>query len=54
MFAGVEKMIKEIFLTHIFFGKMITLSPIVGTLSSMPIKVARLGLLNPVTSSKEK
>ena len=48
-----EKMIWEIFLPHIFFGKTKTLSPIVGNLSNMPIKVAGLGLLNPVTSEKE-
>ena len=53
-FTGVEKMIWETFLHHLFFGKTKTLSPIVGTLSKMPIKVARLGLLNPVTLSKDK
>ena len=43
-------MIHETFLPHIFFGKTKTLSPVVGTLSMILIKVARLGLLNPVMS----
>ena len=51
-FAGVEKMIWETFLPHLLFRKTKTLSPIVGTLSPMPIKVAGLCLLNPVTSAK--
>ena len=42
------------FFLCLLFGKTKTLSPIVGTLSTMPIKVARLGLLNLVTSLKEK
>ena len=37
-----------------FFGKTKTISPIIGYLSKMPAKKARLGLLNPVTSEKEK
>ena len=53
-FVGVEKMIQETFLLRLLFGKMKTLSPIVGTLSTMPINVEVLGLLNPVTSVKEK
>ena len=53
-FAGVEKMIRETFLPRLFFGNIKTLSPIVGTLSTMPIKEARLGLLNPATTAKEK
>ena len=47
-------MIWETFLPRLFFGNMKTLSPIVGTLSAMPIKVAGLDLLNPVASAKEK
>ena len=53
-FAGVEKMIPETFFPFLFFGKIKTLSPILGNLSTMTIKVARLGLMNPVTSAKEK
>ena len=45
-FAGAEKIIWETFLPHIFSGKTRTLSPIVVTLSTMPIYVAGLGLLN--------
>ena len=53
-FAGVEKAIWETFLLHIFFGKTKTLSPVVGALSTIPVKKSRLGLLYPVTSSQEK
>ena len=53
-FAGVEKMIWELFLPRLFFGKTKNLLPIVGTISTMPIKMDGLGLLNPVTSAKEK
>ena len=38
----------------LLFGKTKTLSPIVENLSTMPIKVDGLGLLNLVTSEKEK
>ena len=41
-------------LPRLFFGKTKNLSPILGTLSMMPIKVARLALLNTVTPQKEK
>ena len=37
-FAGVEKMLWETFLPHLFFGKTKYLSPIVGALSTMPFK----------------
>ena len=50
MFAEVEKIIPETFLPRLFFGKMKTLFPIVGT----PVKKSGQGLLNPVTSSQEK
>ena len=43
---GVEKMICKTFLPHIFLGKTKTLSPGVGSLSTMPVKKARLGLLD--------
>ena len=44
-FAGVEEMIRETFLPHLFFGKTKTLSPIVGALSTMPVKKSGLVLL---------
>ena len=47
-------MICETFLPHIFFRKTKTLSPVVGALSTMTVKKAGPGLLNPVTSSQEK
>ena len=47
-------MIREIFLSRIFFGKTKPLSPISGALSKIPVKKSGLGLLNPVTSVKEK
>ena len=53
-FAGVEKILQETLFPRLFFGKTESLSPIVGTLSTMLIKVVRLGLLNQVTSAKEK
>ena len=49
-FAGVEKIIRETFLSRIFFGKTKILSPISGSLSTIPLKKPGLGLLNPVTS----
>ena len=51
---GVEKMIQETFLPHIFFEKKKTLSPIVGALSTMLVKESVLRLLNPVISSRGK
>ena len=53
-FAGVEKIIRETFLPCLFFGKTKTISPVVGALSTMPVKKAVLGLLNSVTSSQEE
>ena len=50
-FVGVEKMIRETFLPHIFFRKTKTLSPVVGYLSAMPVNKAVLGILNTVTSA---
>ena len=47
-------MIRKNVLPHIFFGKMKTLSPIVGDLCTIPAKKARLGLLNPVTPENKK
>ena len=53
-FAGVEKMILEIFLPHLLFRKTKTLSPIVGALSKITVKESGLGLLNTVMSAQEK
>ena len=53
-FAGVDKMIQENFFPRLFFGQTKTLSPIVGSLSTMPVKKSGLGILNPVTSAQEK
>ena len=47
-------MIRETFLPHLFFIKKKSLSPIVGDLSTMTINKYRLGIMNPVTSEKEK
>ena len=52
VFAGVENMVQETFLPRLFFRKTKTLSPIVGDISTMPIKMAGLGLLNLVVSAK--
>ena len=51
-FTGVEKIVCENFLPHLFFGKKKILSLIVGPLSTMTIKMAVLGILNPVASAK--
>ena len=53
-FTGVDKMIWETFLPHLFFGKTKILSPIIGALSTILVKKSGLGLLNPVTSAHEK
>ena len=53
-FAGVEKIIRKTFLPRLFFGNTKTLLPIVGALSNIPVKKPVLGILNPVTSEKEK
>ena len=53
-FAGTEKMLRETFLHSVFSGKTKTLSPILGSLSMMLANKDRLGLLNKVTSEKEK
>ena len=47
-FAGVENMIRETFLPYLFLRKPKSLSPIVGTQSTMPVNKSGLGLLNPM------
>ena len=44
-------MIWETFLPRLFLGNTKTLPPIVRTLSTMPINMAGLGLLNIITSA---
>ena len=53
-FVGVDKMIQDTFLPHLFFIKTKTLSLIVGDLSTMPINTSVMVLLNPVTPEKDK
>ena len=52
--AGAERMIWGIFLPRLFFKKKKTLSPIVGSLSTMLVKKSVLGLLNQVAPAQEK
>ena len=47
-------MIQEKNSPRLFFIKSKYLSPMVGTLSTIPAKKSGLGLLNPVTPAKEK
>ena len=51
-FAGVHKMLREIF-SLVFFRTEKNLSPIIGALSTMPVKKDGLGPLNLATSVKE-
>ena len=52
-FAGVEKIIQETFLPHLFLRKTKTLSLVVGALITMPVNKYGLVLLNPVASAQE-
>ena len=53
-FIGVEDILWEDFFPHLFFGNSKYLTPLIGTLSTIPEKKSGLGLLNPVTSENEK
>ena len=53
-FVGLQKIIWGAFLPYLFFGKSKTLSPILGTLSTMPVSKAGLGLLSSMVSTNEK
>ena len=53
-FIGVEKVLRETFLPRLLFGKQKTLPPIVGDLSTFPVKKYGLFLQNPVTPAAEK
>ena len=46
--------LQESSLPHIFFEKSKTLPPVVGTISTLTVKKASLGLQNPVTSAADK
>ena len=49
-FTVAEEIIRETFLPRLFFRKEKTLSPIVGDISTMPVKKSGLVLLNTLTS----
>ena len=51
-FSGVEKLLWGIFLPRLFFINSKSLTPLIGTLSTIPAKKANLGLQNPVMSAK--
>ena len=48
---GVEKLLWETFFPCLFFGKWKYISPIVGTLSNMPVKKSGMVLQIPVMSA---
>ena len=52
-FAGLETFLRETFLPRLFFERSIP-PPVVGSLSTLPVKKAGTSLQNRVTSSKEK
>ena len=54
MFAGVKKLIQEIFLPHHFFGKYKSLPSIVRNFCTLPINKFGLVLQNLVISAKNK
>ena len=53
-FVVVEKMIWKTFLPHLFFKNTKSLSPIIGTLSTIIVSKYGLVLLDPVISANEK
>ena len=53
-FAGVEKILRKTFLHRLFFDKAKILSPIVVSLSAMPVNKSGLGLLDPLISANER
>ena len=53
-FLGLEKVLREMFLPRIFFGKSKPPPPIVGSLSTFPTKKSGMGLQNHVMSEKDK
>ena len=53
-FAGVENILWETCLPCLFFGKLISLPPIAGTLSTMLVNKTGIGIQYPVTSANNK
>ena len=53
-FAGVEKVMREMFLPRLFFRKSKNLPPVVGTISMLPLKKDGMGLHKPVTPAVYK
>ena len=53
-FEGLEKFLRETFLTHILFEKSKTLSPVEGAQITLPLKKTGMGLHNPVKLAAEK
>ena len=53
-FMGLEKVMLENVLSHLFFGRLKTLPPVVGTLSTFLVNKSKMGLQNSVTSAEEK
>ena len=54
VFAGVDNMLQENFLTCLLFGNLNYLSTSLGTISTMPVNKTSLGLLNPMASTNFK
>ena len=53
-FTGLEKLLWETFLPRLFFCKSKYIPPIVGTLSTIPVKRSGLDLPKPVISANER
>ena len=51
--ASVEKLLQEAIFPHPFFGKSKSLTPLVCTLSNIPVKKAVLGLHDTMTPTDE-
>ena len=54
VFASMEKLLQENFFPCLFLGKSKSLTPLIGTLSTVPVTKSVLGLQNPMTSANEK
>ena len=54
MFTGLENILRETFLPHLFFVKSKSLPHILGTLSTMLVNKSGLGLQDSVTSANDK
>ena len=54
VFKGLEIFMQGNFLPRLFFGKPKILPPIVGYLSTLPVKKSEMELQNPVTLAQEK